>query len=81
MDPPCSHLREADGFFWDRGACVDKVATCALTKAFHALRRLGVELKGDNVLKEGRQDLREVLDRCYGEGVDYLYYVHGGGGE
>jgi succinyl-diaminopimelate desuccinylase len=78
----------ADGYIWGRGACDNKLATCCLTMAFRSLRDLDIEPKGEILFthvgdeeKGGRYGFREVLDRGYGEGVDYLYYAHGGSGE
>ena len=78
----------ADGQIWGRGACDDKVATCGLTMAFRAINRLGIKLKGDIVFthvgdeeRGGRYGFRTILDKGYGEGVDYLFYAHGGSGE
>jgi len=74
-----------DGYIWGRGAQDNKVATCGLTMAYRALRELGIRLKGDMVFthvadeeKGGRYGFQEVLNRGYGEGVDYLFYAHGG---
>lgn len=73
------------GYIWGRGAQDNKVATCGLTMAYRALRELGIRLKGDMVFthvadeeKGGRYGFQEVLNRGYGEGVDYLFYAHGG---
>jgi len=78
----------ADGQIWGRGACDDKVATCGLVMAFRAIKRLGIKLKGDIVFthvgdeeRGGRYGFQEILDRGYGEGVDCLFYAHGGSGE
>ena len=75
----------AEGYIWGRGAQDNKVATCGLTMAYRALKELGVKLKGDMVFthvgdeeKGGRYGFQEVLNRGYGEGIDYLYYAHGG---
>jgi succinyl-diaminopimelate desuccinylase len=85
--PPFSG-KIADGYIWGRGAQDNKVATCGLTMAFRALKELGIGLKGDIVFthvgdeeKGGRYGFREVLDRGYGEGIDLLYYAHGGSPE
>ena len=74
-----------DGYIWGRGAQDDKVATCGLTMAYRALKELGVRLRGDIVFihvgdeeRGGRYGFQEVLDRGYGEDVDYLFYAHGG---
>ena len=73
------------GYIWGRGAQDNKVATCGLTMAYRALRELGIQLKGDMVFthvgdeeKGGRYGFQEVLSRGYGEGIDMLYYAHGG---
>jgi len=78
----------AEGYIWGRGACDNKIATCGLTMAFRALMETGIELEGDIIFthvgdeeKGGRYGFREVLDRGYGEDVDYLFYAHGGSGE
>ncbi|OGD44446.1 hypothetical protein A3K69_00020 [Candidatus Bathyarchaeota archaeon RBG_16_57_9] len=75
----------ADGYIWGRGAQDDKVATCGLTMAYRALRDLGIKLGGEIVFthvgdeeRGGRYGFQEVLNRGYGEGVDYLFYAHGG---
>ena len=75
----------ADGYIWGRGAQDNKVATCGLTMAYRALRQLGVKLRGDIVFthvgdeeRGGRYGFQEVLSRGYGEGVDCLFYAHGG---
>ena len=75
----------AEGYLWGRGAQDNKVATCGLTMAYRSLKELGVRLKGDIVFthvgdeeKGGRYGFQEVLSRGYGEGVDYLFYAHGG---
>lgn len=78
----------AEGYIWGRGACDNKIATCGLTMAFRALMETGIELEGDIIFthvgdeeKGGRYGFREVLDRGYGEDMDYLFYAHGGSGE
>ena len=75
----------AEGYLWGRGAQDNKVATCGLTMAYRALKELGIRLKGDIVFthvgdeeKGGRYGFQEVLKRGYGEGVDCLFYAHGG---
>lgn len=75
----------AEGYLWGRGAHDNKIATCGLTMAYRALRDLGVKLNGGIVFthvadeeKGGRYGFQEVLDRGYGEDIDYLYYAHGG---
>ena len=75
----------SDGYIWGRGAQDDKVATCGLTMAYRALRQLGVKLRGEAVFthvgdeeRGGRYGFQEVLNRGYGEGVDCLFYAHGG---
>ncbi|MCW4048241.1 MAG: M20/M25/M40 family metallo-hydrolase, partial [Candidatus Bathyarchaeota archaeon] len=74
-----------DGYIWGRGAQDNKVATCGLTMAYRALKEQDVKLKGDIVFthvadeeKGGRYGFREILDRGYGDGIDLLYYAHGG---
>jgi acetylornithine deacetylase/succinyl-diaminopimelate desuccinylase family protein len=78
----------AEGQIWGRGACDNKVATCGLIMAFRAINRLGIRLKGDIVFthvgdeeRGGRYGFQEILDRGYGEGVDFLFYAHGGSGK
>jgi acetylornithine deacetylase/succinyl-diaminopimelate desuccinylase family protein len=73
------------GYIWGRGAQDDKVATCGLTMAYRAIRELGIRLRGDMVFTHvadeelgGRYGFREILGRGYGEGVDCLFYAHGG---
>ncbi len=73
------------GYIWGRGAQDDKVATCGLTMAYRAIKELGIRLKGDIVFthvgdeeRGGRYGFQEVLNRGYGDGVDYLFYAHGG---
>jgi len=68
-----------DGYIWGRGAQDDKVATCCLTMAYRAIKELGIRLKGDMVFthvgdeeRGGRYGFQEVLNRDYGDGVDYL---------
>ena len=85
--PPFSG-KISDGYIWGGGAQDNKVATCGLTMAFRALKELGIRLKGDIVFthvcdeeKGGRYGFREILDRGYGEGIDLLYYAHGGSPE
>lgn len=85
---PALSAEIADGYIWGRGACDNKVATCALTMAFRAIRESGVTLNGDIVFthvgdeeKGGEYGFQEVLRRGYGEGVDYLFYAHGGEGK
>ena len=75
----------ADSYIWGRGAQDNKVATCGLTMAYRALRELGVKLRGEIVFthvgdeeRGGRYGFQEVPSRGYGEGVDYLFYAHGG---
>ena len=74
-----------DGWLWGRGAQDNKIATCGLTMAYRALRELGVKLKGDIVFTHvgdeevgGLYGFQEVLKQGYGEGIDMLYYAHGG---
>lgn len=75
----------ADGILWGRGTADNKVATCATTMAFRAIRSLGIDLKGDIIFTHvadeengGRFGFRNILDSGYAEGVDYLFYGHGG---
>ncbi len=75
----------ADGILWGRGTADNKVATCATTMAFRAIRSLGITLKGDIIFTHvadeengGRFGFRNILDSGYAEGVDYLFYGHGG---
>lgn len=75
----------AEGYIWGRGAQDNKVATCGLTMAHRALHDLGIKLRGEIVFthvgdeeRGGRYGFQEVLNRGYGEGIDYLYYAHGG---
>jgi len=82
--PPFSG-KIVEGEIWGRGARDNKIATCGLTMAFRALRDLGLKLKGDIVFthvadeeKGGHKGFRVLIDRGYGEGVDYLFYGHGG---
>ncbi|MBN2334690.1 ArgE/DapE family deacylase [Candidatus Bathyarchaeota archaeon] len=74
-----------DGYIWGRGAQDNKIATCGLTMAYRAIKELGIKLKGDIVFthvadeeRGGRYGFQEVLNRGYGNGVDYLFYAHGG---
>jgi acetylornithine deacetylase/succinyl-diaminopimelate desuccinylase-like protein len=53
--------------------------------AYRAIRELGIRLRGDMVFthvadeeRGGRYGFREILERGYGEGVDCLFYAHGG---
>lgn len=78
----------ADGQMWGRGTADNKVATCGATMAYRAIHDLGIGLKGDIVFthvadeeKGGVYGFRNLLDRGYGEGVDYLFYGHGGSKE
>ena len=75
----------ADGILWGRGTADNKVATCATTMAFRAIRNLGITLKGDIIFTHvadeengGKFGFRNILDSGYAEGVDYLFYGHGG---
>jgi acetylornithine deacetylase/succinyl-diaminopimelate desuccinylase family protein len=75
----------ADGYIWGRGAQDNKVATCGLTMAYRTLHQLGIKLGGEIVFthvgdeeRGGQYGFQEVLNRGYGEGVDYLFYAHGG---
>ncbi len=78
----------ADGILWGRGTADNKVATCATTMAFRAIMSLGIDLKGDIIFthvadeeKGGKFGFRNILDSGYAEGVDYLFYGHGGSKE
>jgi acetylornithine deacetylase/succinyl-diaminopimelate desuccinylase family protein len=78
----------ADGQMWGRGTADNKIATCAVTMAFRTLRNLGIRLKGDIVFvhvadeeKGGVYGFRNILDEGYAEGIDYLFYGHGGSRE
>lgn len=75
----------ADGTLWGRGTADDKIGTCASTMAFRAIRSLGIDLKGDIIFTHvadeengGKFGFRNILDSGYAEGVDYLFYGHGG---
>jgi succinyl-diaminopimelate desuccinylase len=77
-----------DGYIWGRGSQDNKVATCGLTMAFRILKELDIHLNGEIVFthvgdeeKGGRYGFREILDRGYGDEVDFLYYAHGGSPE
>ena len=74
-----------DGWLWGRGAQDNKIATCGLTMAYRALKELSIKLKGDIVFTHvgdeevgGLYGFQEVLKRGYGEGIDMLFYAHGG---
>ena len=74
-----------DGILWGRGTADNKVATCATTMAFRAIRNLGITLKGDIIFTHvadeengGKFGFRNIMDSGYAEGVDYLFYGHGG---
>lgn len=78
----------ADGQIWGRGASDNKIATCGLTMAFRAIRSLGIGLRGDIVFthvgdeeRGGYYGFKYLIDKGYGEGVDCLFYAHGGSGE
>ena len=75
----------ADGILWGRGTADDKIGTCAATMAFRAIRSLGIDLEVNIIFthvadeeKGGKFGFRNILDRGYAEGVDYLFYGHGG---
>jgi len=75
----------ADGVLWGRGTADNKIGTCASTMAFRAIRSLGIDLKGDIIFthvadeeKGGKLGFRDILDSGYAEGVDCLFYGHGG---
>lgn len=85
--PPFSG-KIAEGQIWGRGASDNKVATCGLTMAFRAIRSLGIKLKGDIVFthvadeeRGGKYGFRYLINKGHGEGVDYLFYAHGGSGK
>jgi acetylornithine deacetylase len=82
--PPFSATIQ-DGILWGRGASDNKVATCAATMAFRAISSLGIRLKGDIIFTHvadeengGKYGFRNILDSGYADGVDYLFYGHGG---
>lgn len=75
----------AGGYLWGRGAQDNKIATCGLTMAYRFLKELDLQLKGQLIFthvadeeKGGKYGFQEILKRGYGEGVDFLYYGHGG---
>ena len=75
----------AEGYLWGRGAQDNKIATCGLTMAYRALKELNIPLKGQITFthvadeeKGGKYGFQEILERGYGEDVDYLFYAHGG---
>lgn len=75
----------ADGKIWGRGASDNKIATCGLIMAFRAIKKSGVKLKGKLTFthvadeeKGGKFGFRHMLDKGYAEGVDFLFYAHGG---
>jgi acetylornithine deacetylase/succinyl-diaminopimelate desuccinylase family protein len=85
--PPFSATID-EGYIWGRGACDNKLATCCLTMAYRSLREINLDLRGEILFthvgdeeRGGKYGFREILDRGYGENVDYLYYAHGGSGE
>jgi acetylornithine deacetylase/succinyl-diaminopimelate desuccinylase family protein len=74
-----------EGWLWGRGAQDNKIATCGLTMAYRILNSLRIKLKGDIIFthvgdeeKGGHYGFQEVLKQGYGEGIDMLYYAHGG---
>ena len=85
--PPLSG-KMVDGWIWGRGACDNKIALCGLIMAFRAIQEQGIKLKGDIVFthvadeeKGGGFGFQVILEKGYGEGVDYLFYPHGGDGK
>lgn len=82
--PPFS-AEISDGFIWGRGASDNKTATCASIMAFRAVKNLGIKLKGDILFthvcdeeKGGKYGFKYLIDHGYGEGIDCLFYPHGG---
>lgn len=78
----------AEGQIWGRGAADNKIATCAETMAFRAIKNLVITLKGDIIFthvadeeKGGRYGFRNILDKGYADSVGYLFYGHGGSKE
>ena len=78
----------ADGWIWGRGARDNKVATCGVAMAFRAIKESGIKLKGDIVFthvadeeKGGKFGYRVILEKGYGDDVDFLFYPHGGEGD
>jgi acetylornithine deacetylase/succinyl-diaminopimelate desuccinylase-like protein len=78
----------ADGFLWGRGTSDNKMATCASIIAFRAVKDLGIKLKGDILFthvcdeeKAGTFGFKHLIDNGYGEGMDCLFYPHGGAQE
>ena len=85
--PPYS-AKIADRKIWGRGTSDNKIATCGLIMAFRAVRNLGIKLKGDIVFthvgdeeRGGAYGFKHILSKGVGEGVDYLFYGHGGSDE
>lgn len=75
----------ADGFLWGRGASDNKTATCASIMAFRAVKDLGIKLKGDILFthvcdeeRGGTYGFKHLIENGYGEGIDCLFYPHGG---
>ena len=78
----------ADGWIWGRGARDNKVATCGVAMAFRSIKESGIKLKGDIVFthvadeeKGGKFGYRVILEKGYGDDVDFLFYPHGGEGD
>ena len=76
-----------DGWIWGRGARDNKIATCGIAMAFRAIKECGIKLKGDIIFthvadeeKGGKFGYRVILDKGYGDDVDFLFYPHGGDG-
>jgi len=85
--PPYS-AKIADRKIWGRGTSDNKIATCGLIMAFRAVRNLGIKLKGDIVFthvgdeeRGGTYGFKHILAKGFGEGIDCLFYGHGGSGK
>ena len=82
--PPFSATID-DDWIYGRGAHDNKTATCASIMAFRAVKNLGIKLKGDLVFthvadeeRGGKFGFKNLIDKGYGEGIDCLFYPHGG---
>lgn len=82
--PPYS-AEIADGYMWGRGTSDNKTATCASIIAFRAVKDLGIKLKGDLLFthvcdeeKGGKYGFKYLIENGYGDGIDCLFYPHGG---